>query len=145
MNKEQVKQSAFSRFNNPNNFFTVEVNGDDLIFTWNWKNATLFGMTSISQENREYKYIITLFDNNKYKDRSIDTNKNINVSPGNISFGNSLFTGKQFGVHKEIGIGRNNQTNETGVQMFDFDTRKIQKPVQNFLNECGYTKKGIFG
>ena len=35
-------------------------------------------------------------------------------------------------------------TNETGIVAFKYDTSLIKNEIRNYLQECGYKKKGLF-
>lgn len=110
---------------------------------WNWKNAIVASTQGITDEQRMFKAVYTIYPNGSYTVQDISTATNKGFGGGKFSFGKSFFKGKQIGMHKEIAIGRNNQTGQMGLMTFDFNTEKIHKPVEEVLASYGLTKYGM--
>ena len=70
--------------------------------------------------------------------------KNINFGEGKLEFGSSNFSGHTAGKSITIGFGKNNDSNESGIVKFKYDTSIIKNEIKNYLQECGYKKKGLF-
>lgn len=146
MNKQEILQNAPNVLNNKEQPWEIHIEGDSIIGTWKWMDATFFGTSKITDEEKEYKFIVTLNDNGKWieKDYKKEKETNVDFSNGKISFGTSSFNGNTTQKSFQIGIGRNNQTNETGIVSFKFDTNIIKEPIRNYLKANGYKKKGLF-
>ena len=146
MNKQQVLYNAMAVLNQPNQPWQVQVEQDSLIATWKWMDATFFGVGTVTDEEKEYKFIVTLLDNGKWteKDISKESQAKVNFNNGKLSFGSSSFSGTSTRKSITIGLGKNNQTGQTGVIAFRFDTNIIKEPIRAYLKANGYKKKGLF-
>ncbi len=111
-----------------------------LTCVWNWKNAVLVSLQGISNEQRTFKAVYTIFPNGTYRVQDMSTATNKGLLGGVFSLSKSSFKGKQIGMHKEIAIGKNKQTEQSGVLTFDFNTEKIHKPMDQVLQSYGLKK-----
>ncbi len=109
-------------------------------------DATFFSPNEITNEVKEYSYIVTLTDKGKWTEKDITSEKeqNINVGEGKLEFGSSNFSGYTAGKSITICFGKNNDSNESGIVKFKYDTSIIKNEIKNYLQECGYKKKGLF-
>ena len=103
-------------------------------------DATFFSPNEITNEVKEYSYIVTLTDKGKWTEKDITSEKeqNINVGEGKLEFGSSNFSGYTAGKSITIGFGKNNDSNESGIVKFKYDTSIIKNEIKNYLQECGY-------
>ena len=145
--KQKVLQDAESSLNKQDQPWSVVVEEDSIIATWKWMDATFFSTNEVNDELKEYKFIVTLKDNGKWKetDQTKEKTTSVNVQDGKITFGNSSFIGASTQKNITIGIGKNKHTNETGIIKFKFDTSIIKEPIREYLTNCGWKKAGIFG
>lgn len=145
--KQKVLQDAEKELNKDEQSWSVKVEGDSIIATWKWMDATFFTLSEVKDEDKEYKFIVTLKDNGKWKelDKTVETSKGINAKSGKISFGTSSFSGKSVQKSITIGFGKNNDTGEVGIIKSKFDTSIIKKAIRDYLTSCGWKKAGLFG
>lgn len=142
--KEQILANATSMLNKPENPWEVKVENDQIIATWKWMDATFFSPTQISEEVKQFKFIVTLLDNGKWKEKDIINESTASVNGNGLNLNKSFFVGKSFNKSVTIGLGKNNDTGDVGVQKFSFDSTKIKEPIRDFLKNCGWKKKGFF-
>jgi len=147
--KQKVLADATGTLNKQDQPWEVTVEGDSIVARWRWKDATLFGFGEISNEVRDYKFIVTLTDKGKWKEKDKTSNQSsgIKINKGKGRKGKSMnsFSGNTSQKSISFGVGKNNATGETGVVRFDFDTSKVKKPVREYLTACGWKKAGFFG
>ena len=147
--KNKVLSDAMAALNKADQPWEVTVEGDKIIATWRWMDATFFGVGVIDEEIKDFKYTITLNDKGKYKevDNKEEKSTNVSMQGGKLSFGtsNSSFKGKTVGKSVNIGFGRDNKTGEIGIIKNKFDTATIKKPIRDYLEKCGWKKAGLFG
>ena len=144
--KEEVLNNALIVLNKPDKPWEVTITNDSIVAKWKWMDATFFSPNEITNEVKEYSYIVTLTDKGKWieKDVTSEKEKNINIGENKIEFGSSNFSGHTANKSITIGFGKNNTTNETGIVAFKYDTSLIKNEIRNYLQECGYKKKGLF-
>ena len=125
--------------------WTISIEGDQIIAYWKWKDGIYFSAESITDEVREYKFIVTLLDNGKWKESDVtkDTTKEMNLSGGSFSFGKSFFAGNKTEKSFEFELGKK-RDDSFGVQKTTFDTELIKQPIRDYLKLCGWKKKGLF-
>lgn len=145
--KKKVLQDAENMLNKQEQPWSVVVEGDSIIATWKWMDATFFSTAEVTDEEKEYKFIVTLKDNGKWKetDQSQEKTANINMKDGKISFGTSSFIGNSVQKNITIGLGKNKETGKTGIIKFKFDTKIMKEPIREYLTNCGWKKAGLFG
>lgn len=145
--KQKVLQETEKFLNKQEQPWKVIVEGDSIIATWKWMDATFFSEREVSDEEKEYKFIVTLKDNGKWKetDQSKEKTSNIDFKDGKISFGTSSFIGNSTQKSFTIGLGKNKDTGETGIIKFKFDTKIMKEPIRQYLASNGWKKAGLFG
>ena len=143
--KEKVLQDAPAALNRPDQPWEVTVEGDAIVAQWKWMDATFFAPAEVTDEIKDYTFRVTLNDKGKW--RELDKTEESSASAGAGGFGASkqVSVGKMSRKSISIGIGKNNQTGETGVITSKFDTAKVKKPIREFLTSCGWKKAGLFG
>ena len=145
MTKAMVFQNAIQYFNTGAYPFVAGIQGDKLVFTWDWKNALIVGLApSIKNEHAYFKCVVDIIGDKKYKITDISGSTTKSVGVNGISMKKDFRMGKQFGMNKTIAIGKDKNNNKVGVVTFDFDSRRIHGPVKQFLENCGLKKKGLF-
>lgn len=144
--KEEVLNNALIVLNKPDKPWEVTIANDSIVVKWKWMDATFFSPNEITNEVKEYSYIVTLTDKGKWTEKDItsETEKNINIGEGKLEFGSSNFSGHTVSKSITIGFGKNNDSNESGIVRFKYDTSIIKNEIKNYLQECGYKKKGLF-
>lgn len=145
MDKQSILENVQNDLNQPNQPWEVSVQGDTIIASWKWMDATFFSPAEINDEIKEFKFIVTLLDNSKWSEKDTSVEKNVSVGANGISFGKSSFSGHQVSKSFTIGFGKDNSTGEVGIIKAKFDSSEIKEAVRNYLKNCGWKKKGIFG
>lgn len=144
--KEEVLNGALNVLNSQNNPWEVIIEGDSIIAKWKWMDARFFAPNEITNEVKEYKFVVTLNDKGKWTEKDYTSSQSSNVDLGakKISFGTSNFSGHTSGKGFAIGLGQNNDSGETGLLKFKYDTSLVKNSVRDYLTSCGYKKKGLF-
>lgn len=149
MNKEEVLSGAEKALNSSENPWEVVVEGDTIIGKWKWMDARFFSLDSVSDEQKEYVFTVTLKDNKKWKEQDTTKEKksNASFSDGKLSFGtsSSSFKGKTTQKTVSFGIGQNKKDGSLGIVKSSLDTSAIKEPIRNYLKQCGWKKAGLFG
>ncbi len=145
-NKQKMLDDAMMVLNNANNPWEVMVEGDCIIASWKWLDARFFGPQTITDEKKEYKFIVTLKDNGKYKETDIMKTKKpqINFRNGKLSFGSSAQQGNLMSKSIRIGLGKDKQTGEYGLIKSTFSTEAVKDPIRRYLKDNGWKKAGLF-
>ena len=122
----------------------VNLDGIDekfIVARWKWMDATYFGGISITNEIKEFATYIKLDSDGTY--RWFDTENAIysKFSPTEISAGGSSFYGKSWRYNKTIVLGKDNDTNNTGIVKFSLNTKTIHKPIEEWLKNNNYKKR----
>ena len=144
--REKVLQEAINALNKADNPWEVKVEGNSIVANWKWMDATFFSPTKVTNAVKEYTFIVELKDNGKWKetDKVNNTAKNISAN-GKIGASKEFFVGTTTQKSYTFGIGKNNETGETGAIGFKLDTSLIKKAVREYLTSCGWKKAGFFG
>ena len=142
--KEQILQNAMASLNKEDQPWQVTVEGDSIIATWKWMNAVFFAPTEVTDEVKEYKFIVTLLDNGKWKEKDIINESSAGFSKGGFGFNKSSFYGHTYSKSVTIGFGKDKDTGEVGIVKSKFDTSMVKEPIRAFLKGCGWKKKGFF-
>jgi len=139
--------------NDPNEPFTYEVKGDSIVGRWNIVSAKSLYPTQYKQVDKKFQVTID-FDEKKgtWKPKEKSSNSGGTIDGDGIKFGGSIggFSGKSSskGVSFEFG-GVNKKKGEDATLaplVYSWDTAKIKKPLFDFLEANGWTrKKGLFG
>ena len=147
--KEMVLAQAPAALNRPDQPWEVTIEGDSIVARWKWMDAVFFAPQNVSNEIREFTFTVTLSSKGTWKELDKTENKSggVKMSGGKLSFGSSsnTFKGKTNQKSIKFGVGRDNQTGETGVVGFSFDTTTVKQPVRDYLTACGWKKAGLFG
>ncbi len=140
MKKQEVLSHVLS-LNGDGKNYIVTVEDDKIITQVKWMDATFFSPSQITNEMRDFKYVVQLHDNGKYSeiDESVATTTSVSGSGFNKKF--SAFKGKSISFNKTIGVGRNNTTGETGIISNTFYSEDYKKPVREFIKQYGYKRK----
>ena len=143
--KQSILENIQTDLNQSNQPWEVTIQGDSIVATWKWMDATFFSPNDITNEIKEYKFIVTLLDNYKWSEKDVSVQSDVSVNTNGLSFGKSAFVGHQSTKSFRIGFGKDNTSNEFGIIKAKFDTSEIKQAVRNYLTKCGWKKKGIFG
>ena len=135
--------------NRPEQPWAVTVEGDSIVARWKWMDATFFAPAEVNDETKAFTFTVTLNDKGKWKeiDKTEEKSSGVKMSGGTLSFGtsSSSFKGKTNQKSFTFGAGKDNQTGETGLIGFKFNTTDVKKPVRDYLTSCGWKKAGLFG
>jgi hypothetical protein len=139
--------------NDPKEPFTYTVKGNSIIAKWDIVSAKSLYPTQYKQVDKKFQVTIDL-DEKKgtWKPKEKSTDSNASAGGGGLSFGTSTksFSGKSSdkGFSMEFG-GVNKKKGEDATLaplVYSWDTAKIKKPLFDFLEANGWTrKKGLFG
>ena len=137
-NKNDVLTNIVKALNNDDNPWQIIIEDGIIVGHWKVMDARFIGFSTITDEQKNYRYEVTLDDEGHWKEKDTIQEKEIVFNPfeRKISF-NSETWNKSI----TIGFGKNKDTGETGMLKFDFDTERIKEPIRDYLTRCGYTKK----
>ena len=142
MLKHLVLAQAPTALNRPDQPWAVTVQGDSIVASWKWMDATWFSPGEVSEETKAYTFTVTLEENGRWRELDTSNKKKFGVglSGGKLSLGgsSSSFKGKTSQKSFSFGVGANNQTGQAGLVSYKFDTELIKKPVRDYLFSCGY-------
>lgn len=140
MTKEELFEAALA-LNGDDKKYEITVKDDKIITRVKWMDATFFSPDSVTEEMKEFEYTVRVSDHGKYTelDQSVSVTKS--ADRGGIGMKKSIFVGKQITFSKTVGVGKDNQTGETGVISNTFYSEEYKKPVRTLLKESGYKKK----
>lgn len=147
--KQKILYDAPNALNRPDQPWQVTVEGDSIVARWKWMDATFFAPHEVTNETRNYTFTVTLTDKGTWREVDVteDRVSGAKISGGKVGFGSSssTFIGKQNKKSFSFGVGQNNQTGETGLIAFKFNTTTVKEPIRAYLTACGLTKAGLFG
>ena len=147
--KQKVLYDAPYMLNKPDQPWQITVEGDKIIARWKWMDASFFAPHEVSNETRDYTFTVILSNNGTWHEVDYTENRSagVKVKDGKVGFGTSsnMFVGKKTQKSFEFGAGKNNQTGETGLIGFKFDTTMLKEPVRTYLTNYGWKKAGMFG
>lgn len=148
IDKQQVLADAPSALNRDDLPWQITVEGDSIVGTWKWEDARFFAPTSVTNSVREYAFTTTLRDNGRWRefDRTEDQSSGFQAGPGGIGYSSSYSSFKGTVVQKSFsfGVGKNNNTGETGLVESQLDTTRLKEWVRGYLTQCGWKKAGFF-
>lgn len=146
--KQTVLANAPGALNKPNQPWEVTIEGDSIVARWKWMDASFFAPHEVNDGIKQFTFTVTLDGKGKYKEIDKTENKSagVKMSGGKLSLGgsSSTFIGKTNQKSIQFGAGKNNQTGETGIVGFKFDTTAVKQPVRDYLTSCGWKKAGLF-
>ena len=147
--KQAVLANAPGALNRPDRPWEVAIEGDSIVARWKWMDAAFFSPHEISDETKQFTFIVTLTDKRTWKELDATENKTggVKMSGGKLSFGASSnkFMGKTNQKSFQFGLGKDNQTGEVGLIGFKFNTTDVKQPVRDYLTACGWKQAGLFG
>jgi hypothetical protein len=142
---EVLAQQMLS-LNNPENPFTVEIQGNQVIATWNIIDAKWQQLFYRAAMKETYKLVVTLKPEDttaKYTEKysSVSWQAGLPILGGSTSG----FKGKTYGSAslKEYNIGGGAPSLDL-AHSFNFDTKTIKEPVFAVLAQCGWKLKLSF-
>ena len=91
MEKQEILENIENDLNQENLPWKIAIEGDSIIATWKWMDATFFSPGQIDDEIKEYKFIVTLLDNSKWSEKDISIAKNIGIDEKGVSFWKNIF------------------------------------------------------
>ena len=141
---QAVLANAPGALNHPGRPWAVTVEGASIVARWRWMDATFFAPHEVTDETRSFTFTVTLSENGKWKELDVTEKKSsgIKMSGGSIGFGSSssTFKGKTNQKSFSLGVGKNNQTGQTGLIGFKFDTTSVKQPIRDYLTSQGWRK-----
>ncbi len=120
--------------------YKITVEGNKIITEVKWMDAVLFTSSSVTEEMKTFKFTVELGDDYTWKelDESKSTSKSVSKNGLGVSY--SSFKGKEISFNKTVALGKNNETGQTGVMSFTFNSEEYKKPVRDYLEKCGCKK-----
>lgn len=142
---QQVLYGALA-LNGNDKKYIVTVEGNNIITTVKWMDATFFAPNLVTNEMREFKFIATLNNDNTWSELDETETIQKTAGPGGLSMRKSFFVGKTYRYSKTIALGKKNGSDKVGLVSGTFSTQEYKKPVSDYLAACGYkkAKKGFF-
>lgn len=148
IDKKKVLDEAPKVLNQEDNPWEVSVEGDKIIGTWKWMDARFLNSLSVSEEQRQYTFVVTLKDNGTWKETNKIEQKSVKIGISNekISLGmeKSFFKGKMVQKSFSFGLGQNKQNGELETAFSFLDTSQIKLAIRDYLKKCGWKKNSLF-
>ncbi len=140
MKKDEILAKALG-LNNPDNRYHITVEDDKIITRVKWMDATFFDPSSVSDEVKNFEYVVKIHNNGKYSelDKSVETVAR--TSGGKFNWNKEIFVGKQITFDRTIGIGKDRKDDSVGIVDNGFYSEEYKQPVRTLLKEAGYKKK----
>lgn len=145
--KKKILQEVEKILNKEENPWKISVEGDNIIITWKWMDASFFSIGEVSNEEKSYKFIVTLKNNGKWKEseQTEEKSSNVNFRDGKTSIGKSMFIGNSVQKSFTIGLGQNKESGENGIVKFKYDGKAMKEAIRKYLISQGWKKAGLFG
>jgi hypothetical protein len=127
----------------------VTVEGDRIVGRWKWLDARFFSPNSLTDDTREYAFIVILKDNGKYREdeRVYEKIGGASFQNGQLAFGggSSAFKGKTSQKSFAMGFGQDKQNGGVGLAGGSLDTKRIKDAIRSYMSANGWKKAGLFG
>lgn len=128
--------------NQPGQPFIYSVEGSSIVGRWRWQDQTLFAPQSVTDEVREFTYIVDLNQDGTYKEHTQESSSTRKAGAGGIGFEKTGFVGNSSKKSFSIGIGKDKNTGDVGVVKASLDTDMIKRPLRDYLAQQGWKPKG---
>ncbi len=142
---QQVLNGALA-LNGYDKKYIITVEGNKIITSVKWMDATFFAPHLVTNEMRDFKFIASLNNDNTWceVDEMRSTQKSAGL--GGLSMSKSVSKGKVIRYSKTIAFGQKNGEGKLGIVECTFNTQEYKKPVSDYLKACGYkkTNKGFW-
>ena len=142
--------AAVPSLNRPDQPFTYEVDGNEIVGRWDIVKATSLYPTEVTHLDKKYKIVVELDeDEGTFDFNEKESETRAKADGGGLSFSKEGFSGKSSKKEFSFEFGGVNKTEE-GVSVnpvvYSFETSRIKDPLFSFLESHGWTrKKGLFG
>ena len=142
---QQVLNGALS-LNGNDKKYIITVEGNKIITSVKWMDATFFAPSLVTNEMREFKFVATLNNDNTWSELDETETVQKTAGLGGVAMSKSTFKGKTIRYSKTIAFGQKNGDGKLGIVECTFSTQEYKKPVSEYLTACGYrkAKKGFF-
>ena len=140
MTKTDILNGAL-QLNGEDKKYTVTVDGDKITMEIKWMDAVLFSPDSVTDEMRNFKFIVTLNDDNTWTELDKTQSSSVSIGKGGFGASYSSFSGKSISFNKTIAIGKKKDEDEVGVVKFEFNSEEYKKILRDYLEKCGCKKK----
>jgi len=139
MNISEVLSGALA-LNGSDKKYTITIEDNKIITTVKWMDAVFFSPGSVTDEVRNFKYIVKLNDDGTYTDltESSALKKRAGLSGLGVQY--SSFKGKEMSFNRTISLGKNKEDNSVGIVDIKFNSEEYKKVVQDYLKCHGYNK-----
>lgn len=135
--KAQLLQLAWTLNDNPESKIAVEVNGNWIDVTANWKNC--FALSSgIKKNQRVYKKMIHIKDDYTYEELDYEGAADINIGLNRVAFHRQLQCGKLKSYSIDYNLGKNLDNNHVGVNIYRFSSAELTNDIHRWLAGHGY-------
>ncbi|MBQ4528360.1 MAG: hypothetical protein II998_09840 [Clostridia bacterium] len=121
--------------------YTVSVENDTIITEVKWMDATFFAPGSVTDEIRNFKYIVRLHNGNKWSEIDEKRESSTSLNAKGINKHYSYTKGHTITFNRTVGIGQDRNNNVNGVVDVRFNSEDYKRPVREYLMRCGYKKK----
>ena len=141
--------AAIPSLNRPDQPFTYEVDGDEIVGRWDIVKATSLYPTEVTHLDKKYKIVVELDeDEGTFDFNEKESETRAKADGGGLSFSKEGFSGKSSKKEFSFEFGGVNKTDEglsVAPVMYSFDTDQIKDPLFGFLEQHGWErKKGFF-
>jgi len=121
-------------------FYTAE--GTSIVGRWKWQDQTLFAPAAVTDEVREFTFIVDLNQDGTYKERTQESSTTTKAGLGGVSMEKTGFIGNSSKKSFSISIGKDKNTGDVGVVKASLDTDLIKRPLRDYLARGGWKQKG---
>lgn len=136
-NKRDIIEKAVREFSDGKYPFIVETDGDRLVFRWRWMDATVFGISSISREVKEFRHVVILGNDGTFYGYDTDDGSYAGARfSGKVRAGGSTFTGQEIRIRREAAFGKDRDG--AGIRTWEFSTEDVHGPVRKFFTDNGW-------
>lgn len=141
----EVLTQQMLALNTPETPFTVQVQGNQVVGTWNIVDAKWYQIFAKAGMKETYQLIVDL-DLAKYEAKYTDKKYSITWEAGLPRVGAeiSAFQGKTFSKSSGVAYGIKDNMQLGEIYNFSFDTRNIKRPIFAVLDQCGWKLKRSF-
>lgn len=140
LSREQINtyyNNAINYFKENHPEFNCFIEDGFFVVKYNYANDTYFNGSGISKYYEDYKCKIFIKSNGKFLVVETIDSEDKSLSTSDIGYSKSGFAGRIWNYSKEYSIGKNNNTEETGVIEHEFNTTSISKPVIDYFKSLG--------
>lgn len=144
MNRDETLQHV-DQLNTNDSPFEFSIDKNRITARWRWMDAKWFSPTSVTNEQRDYFFTVTLHDDNTWSESERRARRSLTVGLTGASFSKEIsgFKGSSRNKSFKFGIGANEAPELSGPAGVAFDSNDIKAPLRHYLEQNGWKKRGV--